>query len=308
MTITADSFPTPHLALRSSDEDEVRRVRGFANEQARAANSALLDLDGALRSARSRRDRVAELVRTYRNLVEWRGDLARRTTRRLGTGIDYDARRFTMSLRESGPNHDRIGFIGRLRENPVWDPESRTYRGGRATPAHLIMLEYGRIATERFASENHDGDTLRNLVTLPDGTTIDGNTLVRGLAAQRVAADLVTRLARRSVDVSRIETGGDPQYVVTAPDASRERMFNAAMAVVADAEPGNVRAWQTARYLLYQAPMTKKGSDAVNRTFLVVVGAILFGAPPTLEHDADLRCVVADQRSATTTPSDPVTS
>jgi hypothetical protein len=305
MTITAANFPTPHLALRSSDPDEIDRVRQFAHEQARAAETALRELGAALSAARSRADRIAAFVRTHENLIQWRAGLARRTTRRLGTGIDHDASRFTMSLRDGGRNYDRLGRVGRLRENPVWDPESRTYRGGRATPAHLIMLEHGRVAIERFAAEDHDGDTLRNPVTLPDGGRIDGNSLVRGAAARRIAADLVARIARRGADTSRIETGGEPLYVVTAADADRERIFQAAMTALADSAPGDVHTWQAVRYLLYQSPMTKKGSDAVTRVFLIVVGSILLGRPPVLDHDVDLRCIVAGQPAATALPSDP---
>jgi len=302
MIITAASFPTPHLALRTTNEDTLRRVRLFAQEQVSAAMSALPELTATLRAARSRQDRIAALVRTYENLIQWRATLARQTTDRLGVGLTHDASRFTLSLREGGANYDRLGYLGRLRENPVWDPDRRIYYGGLATPAHQIMLEYGRIAEERFAAE--DGDTLRNPVTLPDGATIAGNSLVRGLEAHRLGATLRARIRRRGADASRIETGGEPVYAVTADDDDRERMFHAAMTVLADAAFGDLGAWQAARYLLYQSPMTKKGSDAVTRVFLVVAGSVLFGQPPILDHDIDLRCIVAGQSAATVAPSD----
>jgi len=94
-------------------------------------------------------------------------------------------------------------------------------------------------------------------------------------------------------------------YAVTAADRDRERMFHVAMTVLAGADDGDVGAWQAARYLLYQAPMIKKGSDAVIRTFLVTTGALLLGQPPILEQDVDLRCIVAGQAAATTMPGDP---
>jgi hypothetical protein len=305
MPVTALSFPTPHLALRATGADACRRVRGFAHEQARAAEAALPELAGALRATRSRQDRLAALVLAHEHLIQWRADLARRTTVPPDNGLDHDVSRFTLSLRDGGPNYDRIGNVGRLRENPSWDARDRVFHGGEPTPSHQIMLEHGRVAEERFATEDHDGDTLRNPVTLPDGALIDGNSLVRGAAARRVAAALVARLRQRGADTSRIETGGDPMYVVTADDDNRERMFHAAMTVLADAQHGDVRAWQAARYLLYQAPMTKKGSDAVTRVFLVAVGTVLLGQPPTLDHDVDLRCIVAGQHAATALPSDP---
>jgi hypothetical protein len=302
--ITAASFPTPHLALRSSDEVERGRARQFADEQAQAACALLPALRGDLRAATSRHDRVAAFARTYEALVRWRAELAERTPWHPGDE-PHDPSRFTLSIRDGGPNFDRIGHIGRLRENPTWNPVDRTYYGGRPTPAHLIMLEYGRIAEKRFTTEAPDADTLWNPVTLPDDTRMIGNSLVRGMAASRVAAALRARLRRRGVPTTQLETGGDPMYVVTAADDARDRMFHAAMTVLADAEAGDVGAWQAARYLLYQAPMMKKGSDAVTRTFLVTVGALLFHRAPTLEQDVDLRCIVSGQPAATTMPADP---
>lgn len=295
MTITAADFPTPDLALRTHDADELARVRAFAGEQARAATAALPALVTGLRTARSRRARVNAMTNVYWSLVRWRADLARRGTEQLGTGLPHDARRFAMPLRDGGPNYDRIGYVGRLREDSVWDPVTRTYRGGRVTPAHRVVLHYGAVATRRFATEEHDGDTLWNRVTLPDGTTIVGNSLVRGAAARLVAADLLARIASRGEDPTRVETGGDPMYVVTAGDQSRARMFHHAMTVLADTKAGDACAWRSARYLLYQAPMTKRGSDSVTRVFLVAVGTVLLGHPPALEQDVDLRCIVSGQ-------------
>jgi hypothetical protein len=306
--ITDASFPTPDLALRSANKDEDRRVRHFAVEQAAAAEEIRPCLDDQLHRAANHADRVAALTSAHAGLVGWRYELALRTERRLGRGLAHDASRFSKPLNEAGPNYDRIGYIGRFRDGAEWDPSTRTFRGGRDTPAHRIMLAYGRVAADRFAREEHDGDVLRNLVVLPDGSRLTGNSLVRGAAAERIADDLVDRIARRGGDTTRIETGGAPMYVVSATDSARDRMFRAAMSALADAAPGDVRAWQAARYLLYQAPVTKKGSDAVARTFLVVVGAILFESAPVLEQDVDLRCMVSGQRSATVLSSDPVTA
>jgi hypothetical protein len=306
MTISSTSFPTPDLALRSSDPGELHRVRRFAGEQAAAASAALRVLDGELRTARSRQDRVDAYVRAYEGLILWRAELARGMTPVLGTNLEHDARRFVVPIRDGGPNYDRLGYVGRLRENPVWDGRTRTYRGGGATPAHLIMLRYGQLALDRFATEDHDGDTLRNPVVLPDGGRVTGNRLVRGAAARKIAADLLARVVARGLDATHVETGGEPLlYAVTAPDDTRERLFHTAMGLLADAGHGEVSAWQAARYLLYQAPVTKKGSDAVIRTFLVAAGTHLLGEPPVLEQDVDLRCIVAGQHAAATMPSDP---
>ena len=288
--------------MRTNDEDKLRSVHDFAHQQAHAAEAIVPELTDALRTTRAREDRIAALTSVHGFLIRWRAELAQQTTERLGIGLPYDASRFALSLREGGPNFDRLGYVGRLREDPVWNPAERTYQGGRSTPAHEIMLTYGRIAEARFTSAEQD--TLRNLVTLPDGTTIEGNSLVRGPAGRRAAAELKDRIRRRGVNPHHVETGGDPMYAVTADDDNRDLMFHAAMGLLADAEPGDLGAWQAARYLLYQSPMTKKGSDAVTRVFLVATGTVLLGQPPVLDHDIDLRCAVAGQAAATVAPSD----
>lgn len=303
--ITPGSFPTPDLALRSTDEGENRRVREFAVEQAAVAESTRARLADQLGGVRSPDDRAAVLTAAHADLVRWRYELALRTGRRLGQGIPHDASRFSTPVCDTSPNYDRIGYLGRFRDGARWDESTRTFRGGQDTPASRIMLEYGALATDRFAGAANDGEVLCNPVVLPDGSPIEGNSLVRGAAARRIAQELVERIARRGADTSRIETGGDPMYVVTATDSARGRMFRAAMGLLAGATSDVVAAWQAARYLLYQAPVTKKGSDAVTRTFLVAVGALLFGQAPVLAQDVDLRCIVAGQPAATAMPGDP---
>lgn len=304
-TISPDNFPTPDLALRSAGDAEERRVRGFASAQAAAAEAMRVRLAAEWQSPRSWTAKVRALRAIHTDLVQWRYELARQAPGRLGKGIALEPERFRSTLEQHGPNYDRIGYIGRMRVGATWDEGSRTFRGGKDTPAHRIMLVYGAAAIARFARCGIDGDVLQNQVRLPDGRRMAGNSLLRGAAAQRIAEDLVKRIAKRGADTSQIETGGEPIYVVSAEDDARTEMFRMAMELLATAEPGDVAAWQQARYLLYQAPTTKKGSDAVTRTFLVTVGAVLLGQPPTLEHDVDLRCAVLGQDEATTMPSDP---
>ncbi|WNV85340.1 hypothetical protein [Umezawaea sp. Da 62-37] len=292
------SFPTPHLALRSADEAELTRARAFASVQAVAAEAMRVRLTTGWRD---RDTRVAQLRAAHRDLVDWRCDLASRAPGRLGIGIPQEADRFRMTIDEHGANYDRIGYIGRLRANPVWDESTRTFRGGRSTPAHETMLEYGREATARFAA---DDDVLRNPVILPGGEVLPGNSLVRGQAAMRIANELIARIVRRQGHADNVETGGDPIYVVSASRAARARMFAEAVDLLAAGEPEDLETWQAARYLLYQAPITKKGSDAVTRTFLVAVGAVTLGRAPVLAQDVDLRCVVLGQDRATRMPTD----
>lgn len=305
MVITADCFPTPDLALRSTDPAEARRVRGFRHEQAAAAEATRARLAVELPCAHGHADRVGVLRDAYDHLLRWRYELALRAPHRLGSGVPLDAERFRTTLSESGANFDRLGYLGRLRDGATWDPATRTYQGGQDTPAHRIMLHYGRAALDRFqhAAFGYDPNVLFNPVRLPDGTALQGNVLVRGRRADAVAAELVARLAGRGHDTSRVEVGGVAIYAITAHDINRAIMLDAALDLLA-ADRVTVRTWQQVRYLLFQAPIMKKGSDAVIRAFLVATGAVLLGRPPVLAQDVDLRCIVLGQSAATEMPSD----
>ena len=293
--ITAASFPTPALSLRSCDPAELRRVHAFAAEQAAAAEAARSRLAASLD--------LASLRAVHADLVQWRHRLALAAPGRIGQGLPLDATHFVMSLVDGGRNYDRIGYIGRLRHGSAWDPLTRTYRGGAETPAYRLMLRYGQAVHDRFALEHNSGDVLHNTVTLPDGQTLIGNHLVRGAAAAIISDALVARLSHRGRDTSQIETGGQPCYAVSADDSARALMFDAALTLLATDR--SLCSWQTARYLLYQSPQTKKGSDAVTRVFLVAVGSVLFGHPPVLDQDVDLRCAILGQPAAAVLPSDP---
>ncbi|AXX30273.1 hypothetical protein KCV87_05580 [Actinosynnema pretiosum subsp. pretiosum] len=302
--ITAGNLPTPELAERSTDPAVLRRVRGFAESQAAAARvelRRLLDL-----APLPGPERVRAFESAHARLVKWRYETALRTPSRLGRGLPHDPERFRVRLADDSPNCDRLGYLGRLRDGSTWNGEARLFTGGADTPAHRVMLRYGQRALARFEQTGTPGDELRNLVVLPDGQVVVGNSLVRGDRARRVGRELAERVARRQGVAPQMELGGEPLYAVTAPAESRSVLFAEAMRELGHARPGDVAAWQRARYLLYQAPLTKKGSDAVTRTFLVAVGAFLLGTTPTLEQDADLRCMVDGQEGATAMPGDPL--
>lgn len=306
--ITADHFPTPDLAIRSDDPAEMDRVSQFAVAQAEMAEALRVRLAAAWPTA-TRPERLTALRGAHAETVAWRHHLALQAPGRLGQGIPLDASRFVTTLRDGGANCDRLGYLGRLRVGSTWDPASRLYVGGESTPAHDVMLAYGQAALDRFAAEAPDKDTLQNRVRV--GTRmLPGNRLVRGEAAQGIADLLVKRIASRGGDTSKVETGGDPVYVVTADPDDADLLFKLALSALADAHllphGERVRAWQDARYLMYQAPRMKKGSDAVTRVFLVAVGAVLFDQAPMMVQDIDLRCMVLGQRTATDIPVFPI--
>lgn len=308
--ITAESFPTPHLALRTNDLAEHARVGRFAVEQARQAEELRAHLAATGWVAGTWQERVAALEAAQTGLAQWRHRLATQTGQRLGVGLPGDAERHLTSIADGGASFDRIGPTGRLRDGSVWDPATRTYRGGEETPASLIVDHYGRAAQARFEAEDPSADRLQNYVRLPhrQGTIVAGNSLVRRAAAAEVAQALIARTIARGRDTSRMETGGDPMYVVTAAPEDGDVLRGAGLVQLALAPDAPVlsrsRLWQDARYLLYQGPLTKRGSDACIRVLLVAVGAVLFRRVPVIEQDADLRCMVLRQGAATEHPAD----
>lgn len=308
--ITAGSFPTPDLALRTNDLPGQSRVRAFADVQAAAAEDLrlhLVDTDLATPPFHERLDVLRTAVST---LTRWRYELALATPGRLGVGIAADAAHFLMSHREGGESYDRLGYTGRMRCGATWDPGTLTFQGGEETPASAILLHYGQLVRKRFEAEAPQEDILQNRVRLPGGRTVAGNRLARGQAAARIAEKLKARVAARGHATATFETGGDPVYAVTAYPEDADVFQGAALAHLAGAfDPSLIRdelisVWQESRYLLYQGRQKKKGSDAVTRVFLVAVGAVLFGQPPILEQDTDLRCMVLGQAAATAMPAD----
>lgn len=310
--ITSASFPTPHLALRTNDAAEQDRIRAFAHQQTDAAEQLRRRLvDGDL-PARPLHERIPFLRQAEDELVEWRYQLALAAPGRLGVGVAADPERLRMTHHDGGRNYDRLGYTGRMRDGATWDPDTKTYRGGEETPASRIIEHYGQLALERFAAEAPDKDTLDNTVRVTGTRRFVGNRLARGAAAKRIAGELVARVAARGRDTSTMEIGGDPIYAISTDVHTADIFHGVAIIDLAEAFTTDVRhvekleTWQHARYLMFQSPRTKKGSDAVTRVFLVAVGAALFGLPPVMEQDVDLRCMVLGQAAAMDMPADDV--
>lgn len=311
MLITAQNFPTPQLAWRTHDLAKLRTIQSFAHAQAATATN-LLDLLNLRRfEIVQRHKRKMILAEAFDWVCQWRYFEALKSPRPQG---DHDAgvdpKRYLITIAEAGVNYDRLGTVGRMRDGSTWDEQTRTYVGGMPTPASEILAHYGAIARDRIAALGDHDDQYINVVTIPGaGRLLTGNRLVSGVWARRVADDLVARMARRGVDVSKIETGGELIYAITTRAEWAEVLRNIAFIQLAgalehDELAGRIEAWQLARYLLYQGPKYKKGSDAVIRVFLVAVGALLFGTAPVMQQDADLRCMVLPQEEALTMPAD----
>lgn len=134
--ITAGHFPTSPLALRTTNPAKQAKVKLFANEQATAATTARDNLLALLTAARTPANRQDALRAIHQQVTTWRYDLATRTNTRIGQGITYNAERFRTPITHGNTNYDRLGTVGRLRDGATWDPASRTYQGGTATPAY----------------------------------------------------------------------------------------------------------------------------------------------------------------------------
>ncbi|MFF2123464.1 hypothetical protein ACFVXH_39670 [Kitasatospora sp. NPDC058184] len=296
--ITPGHFPTSPLALRTTDPDRQAPIRAFASEQAAAASTAATRIVDLWTQAGTHADRITALGQVHAELIEWRHRLALAAAGRLGQGLTHDPERFRTPITGHSANFDRIGQVGRLREGSVWDAATRTYTGGASTPAWEAMDRYGRAALARFTIEAPDDDELQNWITLPNGIRLAGNRLLRGAAARAAAEQLTVRVAARGLDASRMETGGQPLYTVT-PDSEHSALLHQWALILLTTPAPTLQDYLTARYLMFQAPQTKKGSDSVTRVFVVAAGAVLFGdRAPALPADIDLRCYVLGQAAA----------
>jgi len=301
--ITAAAFPTPALAQRTNDPATLATITRFAGHQATVAQDLAATIAHRLREVPGDAERM--VVATLAAAQHWRYRLAVDTGEvRRGAGIPLDHERYLTPITDHTANYDRIGYVGRVRDGARWDPATRTYRGGTATPAFHTLMEASRRALARFETDAPHGAVLQNVVELPDGTLVLGNRLLRGHAADDAAKELAGRVLARGGDTTRMETGGTPLYTATAFAADRARLQQAAIVAFAQAltttDPaGALRHWAHGAYCLYQAPQTKKGSDAVARVVLVAVGALTLGRVPRLPHDIDLRGYVDGQAAFT---------
>jgi hypothetical protein len=251
------------------------QLGGFAGVQAAEANAALGVLAERLESAGSQGERVAAFEAAYRHVAEWRYQVAAQGewTR---PGASADDVRATI-----GPG-EYMGY--RLSPGAAATREP-------GSPAWKLLSELEGVALERLGRDAH----LQNVVTLRDGSTVNGNHL-HFVAAPRDP-----------------NTGAPyPEYpdqvrTETAAYADREVLRRASFEALAELEearaagtanprdPAQRQAFVDAAYFLVQGPEFRRGSDAIMRTFLATAHTRVFDAAPVLPQAIDLDGMVRGQ-------------
>lgn len=275
--LRGEHFPVPGLRMRSNKAGRTAALHMFPLWQAYVANRGLGKLvsrwDSAMTPARGRRA-LAELYfwishQRYMRQV-W---AVERDPSVVGEHGESHPDYFRTRLGDDAPNMDMVGHLPGLRAGVRRDPRTGRWHGGMGTPAFWTTLAIGRLVRSRMDVEAPGSTVLQNVVELPSGDRVDGNV------------------------VCALEGG---RFVIeTARAGDQRRIFDAALAELAAAvgrrspQPSAdvLRCFADAVYLLFQAPLMTRGSDATIRTFAATVFAFAFGRPIRLPHDIDLQAM-----------------
>ncbi|MGW4093732.1 helix-turn-helix domain-containing protein [Nocardia sp. NPDC004718] len=275
--LRGEHFPVPGLRMKSNDPGRNAALRMFSLWQAYVANRGLGKLvsrwDSVVTPAGGRRA-LAELYFWISNQRYLRQVWAvERDPRLVGEHGESHPDYFRTRLGDDAPNLDMVGHLPGLRAGVRRDPRTGKWHGGVGTPAFWTTLAIGRLVRSRMDVEAPGNTVLQNVVELPGGERVDGNVLCA------------------------LERG---RFVLeTARAADQRRIFDAALAELAAAvdqrspEPSAdvLRRLANAVYLLFQAPLMTRGSDATIRTFAATVFAFAFDRPIRLPHDIDLQAM-----------------
>lgn len=281
LPLRADSFARPF------EGDNAQRLadRGsFAQRQAEASTSLLQDLQLG-----GENPGPSAWRNNYFSVVDWRANLE---VGPLETNPNANALALRDLLRkpvtDEDPNCDAL--LGML-------PELRG-PNGQDTPASLAFEHTAIIARQRFKKFEEAGvvvDHMRVPVELPDGSVVEGNLLERGEPARNRRRTQL--LAKQTDPGQNVEPEQDIVFVLSANAAERDATFDAAMQLLSEQTPGELSTETLAQtaYYLFQSPQTKRGSDAIIRTFLTAAGTYLMGEPVVLPHDIDLLAFTMEQ-------------
>ncbi|MGY1877009.1 helix-turn-helix domain-containing protein [Nocardia gipuzkoensis] len=275
--LRSEHFPVPGLRMRSNDPGRNAALRMFSLWQAYVANRGLGKLVSRWDSAATpamRRRVLAELYfwvsqQRYMRQVWAVGRDPSVAGEHGESHPDY----FRTRLGDDAPNMDMVGHLAGLRAGVRRDPQTGKWHGGVGTPAFWTTLAIGGLVRSRMDVEAPGSEVLQNVVELPGGARVDGNVLYASEPGRFV--------------------------IETARAGDQRTIFDAALAELAavldqrSPQPSAdvLRRLADAVYLLFQAPLMTRGSDATIRTFAATVFTFAFGRPLRLPHDIDLQAM-----------------
>ncbi|MGW6199166.1 hypothetical protein ACWF0M_23670 [Kribbella sp. NPDC055110] len=290
MIITPASFPTPDLIKKTNNPAQWDQLNRFATFQAAAANRSLAWLNQRLDTATTPFARNAAFIELYRNLAEWRFQLAHQAG---GRSSNSELEQYHSPIGERSMV-DSFGPGLRSEGGGRISVETGTIVRGNQTPASKLSARLGGIIHARFEAEAPNAEVLQNKVTVPSGQVINGNQLLRGGTAASARG------------IPRAIEG----FYVTATGEEKDRhvLQAEAFGLLADLEgrraagetdlfaDRNARlAFVQAEYFLYQGPEYQRGGDATIRTLLVTAHARVFDEALRLPQDIDVMAYAANQ-------------
>ncbi|WP_433709420.1 pyridoxal-phosphate dependent enzyme [Nocardia sp. CA-084685] len=275
--LRGEHFPVPGLRITSNDPGRSAALRMFSLWQAYVANRGLGKLVsrwGSAVTSAARRRVLAELYfwmshQRYMRQV-WAVERDPSVVGEYGESHpDY----FRTRLGDDAANTDVVGRWTGLRAEVHRDPRTGRWHGGIGTQAFWTTVAIGRLVRARMDKEAPGGEVLQNIVELPGGIRVNGNVLY-ALEHDRFVIETARPDDQRTIfdaAIAELAAALDQRSVELSVDALR-RFANAV-------------------YLLFQAPLMTRGSDATIRTFAATAFTVAFGRPVHLPHDIDLQAM-----------------
>ncbi|WP_280333195.1 amidase family protein [Nocardia wallacei] len=274
-------FPLPERVIRANAPDDIAALQVFSLWQADTANRAWGKINARWDPAASGAVHRRALSQLYfwishqRYLRQvW---AVERDPSIVGSYGQGHPENFAARLDDAAGNIDQFGNVYGLREGTHIDPETGRRQLGHETPAYLQAQEIGKLIRDRLIAKGSGSDELQNFVDLPDGRRVAGNILsyfglVRFAIESARFDDRKTIFAAAIAELSSILENRSPYPSITA-----------------------LRRFAGVAYLLFQAPLTPRGSDSTTRMFLAATATSAFGRPIRLPQDVDVQAMARRQ-------------
>jgi hypothetical protein len=297
---TPECFPTTPLALQTNDPAKQNGIKQFADMLAAEANIIFPAVWTLWENARNPEDRI-DILR-YIDV----GLIGRRFRASGLLGV-------TRPIALNYPNNDQWGrHVPKFLEN------------GLETPASSMADRIGKIILERFEREAPEEEIIVQRVKLPPGnlappslllppedhggnsSVLEGNSLIRGEAADGIADELARRLKFVGVSNPSFGPKGEKVFTRTAPGVNSLLFLNAANAEFHNLlerprnfdNPADMHTFANAVHLHYMGVPNKRGGDALIRLKSAVLFAIAFGVTPVIPEELDAQNYVRSQDDA----------